>query len=157
MQAIVQCVQTSWTKQSRGGAAATLRNAAPTAFALPARRPPFTHEVRMDERSDFQPRFDIRDEDLPDPPVKLQEADGLLRIQLEVTPYGMPRRWRRPPARRIGPGEWLRWQVNYRFVSCCSGDWNYRLDTLNIGYGVEGTEVFLGTPTHTVDERAGLF
>ncbi|MFD7629614.1 hypothetical protein ACFV7Q_26910 [Streptomyces sp. NPDC059851] len=116
----------------------------------------------MHEADDFQPRFETR-KGLPDSGsdtgVLLHEADGLLRVQLTVTPFGMPRRWRRPPAVRLAHGEWLRWQVNHRFAGTCSGDWTYRLDTLNIAHGpapTAPTDLFLGTPTRHVDERAAL-
>jgi hypothetical protein len=110
----------------------------------------------MDERDDFQPRSATR----AGPPnrddgVLLREADGLLRVELVITPFGMPRRWRRPPALRLAHGEWLRWQVNYRF-SGRLGDWTYRLDTLNISHGQAPTDLFLGTPAHQVSELAHL-
>jgi hypothetical protein len=73
-----------------------------------------------------------------------------------VNPFGMPRRWRRPPAVRLAPGEWLRWQINYRFIGSWGGEWAYRLDTLNLACGLVRADVFLGTPTRQVDERAYL-
>ncbi|MGO4616251.1 hypothetical protein AB4305_18410 [Nocardia sp. 2YAB30] len=86
----------------------------------------------------------------------IQEADGLLRVQATVTPFGMPRRWRRPPARRLACGEWLRWQVNYRFSGSHGDEWTYRLDTLKVGYCPAPASLFLGTPTYYVDELAAL-
>ncbi|MFF3334146.1 hypothetical protein ACFYWX_32135 [Streptomyces sp. NPDC002888] len=53
MDVTVQWVRTSWTKQSRGGAAAALRNAAPVGFVLPHGVAPLAHTVRMQERDDF--------------------------------------------------------------------------------------------------------
>jgi hypothetical protein len=86
----------------------------------------------------------------------LREEDGLLRVQLTVTPSGMPRRWRRPPAVRLRPGEWLRWQVNYRFAGTGDGSWTYQLQTLNVAYGPVPADIFLGTPSHHVQELAPL-
>ncbi|HEX6360447.1 hypothetical protein [Actinophytocola sp.] len=157
MEVAVQCVRTWWTKRSRGGQEAARRNAAPIAFPLPNRPLPFLHEAVMHEHDGFQPRLATRD--LPasslDSGVLLKEVDELLRVHLVVTPYGSPRRNRRPSARRLAPGEWLRWQVNFRF----SGyhEWSYRLDTYNAGYGPAQADLFLGTPTHHVDELAILF
>ena len=68
----------------------------------------------------------------------------------------MPRRWRRPPAVRIAPGDWLRWQVNYRFAGAHGGEWTYRLDTLNVTYGPAPVNLFLGHPSHRVSELAAL-
>ncbi len=59
----------------------------------------------------------------------------------------------RPPAVWLCSGEWLRWQVNYRF-SVPRSDWSYRLETLDLAYGPADAVVFLGIPTHRVDERA---
>lgn len=146
-------VRTSWTKKSRGaGAGAARRNAAPVGFPLPG---PGVQEVRMDESSGFEPRW--RAGELSVDEVSLTEEDtGVLRVHLIDDKWGMPHR-RRHPAVRIASGEWIRWQINYRFVYFCSGDWSYRLDTLNLAYGEHDTNVFLGTPTRFVDERARLF
>jgi hypothetical protein len=88
--------------------------------------------------------------------VALTCTDDRLRVELAATPFGMPRRWRRPPAVRLARGEWVRWQINYRFVGSSGGDWTYRLDTLNLAYGQVAANTFLGVPTHSVDERGPL-
>ncbi|SCL72846.1 hypothetical protein GA0070606_6323 [Micromonospora citrea] len=90
--------------------------------------------------------------------VMLTETEGRLRVELEATPWGAPRRWRRPPAVWLRYGEWVRWQVNYRFSwpAARGGAWSYRLDTLNLAYGPTTVDVFTGSPTRHVDERALL-
>jgi hypothetical protein len=126
-------------------------------------QPPFAHQILMNEHDDFQPHATL-DGSLPktmsDSGVLLRDDNGLLRVQLTVTPYGMPRRWRRPPAVHLAPGEWLRWQINYRFSQTHSGEWTYRLDTLNIAHadtqGPAPADLFLGTPDHHVNELATL-
>ena len=110
----------------------------------------------MDEAHEFEPRESFRDGQPDRADVLLKESDGRLRVELVVTPWGMPRRWRRPPAVWLGPGEWVRWQVNYRFVGSCRGDWSYRLDTLNLAYGPTAVDIFTGSPTRLVDERGLL-
>lgn len=154
----MQWVRTSWTKQSRGGPAATRRNAAPVGFRLPTARRPLVHVVTMDESTDFTPVSSLHEGTPSRSEVVLTEVDGRLRVALVVTPYGMPRRWRRPPAVRLSPGEWVRWQVNYRFSwpLARGGAWSYRLDTLNLAYGLSTVDLFTGTPTYHVDERALL-
>lgn len=61
--------------------------------------------------------------------------------------------WRRSSS---GYGEWLRWQINYRFAGTGDGEWTYRLETLNVAYGLVPADIFLGAPTHHVKELAPL-
>ncbi|MFD8378656.1 hypothetical protein ACFV2X_08955 [Streptomyces sp. NPDC059679] len=156
MDAVVQWVRTEWTKSSRGGPEAVRRNATPIAFPLPPGLASSVHEVVMREADSFEPHAAVRE--LPDAGVALREEDGrLLRIgPPQVSMFSTPRRHRRPPAVRLAPGEWLRWQINHRFVGLCGGEWFYRLDTLNVAYGPTTPDVFLGSPTRRVDERAHL-
>lgn len=115
------------------------------------------HEIVMREHDDFQPRTTVRD-GMPDSgshtSVLLREDGGLLRVHPTTTPFGMPRRWRRPSAIRLAPGEWVRWQINYRFSGM--QDWSYRLDTINVAYGTAPADLFLGRPTRRVSELAAL-
>ncbi|HEY2794554.1 MAG TPA: hypothetical protein VGJ28_19495 [Micromonosporaceae bacterium] len=158
MDIVAQWVRTSWTKRSRGGAQATRRNAAPIGFPLPEFSGSAVHEVTMTEADDFEPWTSLH----LGPPsrdyVQLEEADGRLRVQLVVTSWGMPRRWRRPPSVHLEPGEWLRWQVNFRFSTptTADGGWSYRLETLNLAYGTTTPDLFTGAPTKFIDERAHL-
>ncbi|MFB7620662.1 hypothetical protein [Kitasatospora sp. NPDC056181] len=176
----VQWVRTSWTKRSRGGPAAARRNAAAAGFAVPPQPstpfapsqsvlavPPvpsmhpvrpgrpvhLVHVVSMAEADGFAPRE--RWEVLPPGALGLREADGRLRVLPPVEPlYGLPPRVRRPPAVRLAPGQWVRWQLNYRFSSAAGiRDWSYWLDTFNVAYGPAGPGLFLTEPTVLVDER----
>jgi hypothetical protein len=52
-------------------------------------------------------------------------------------------------------GNWLRWQVNYRFTSP-HGEWAYRLDTFNVSHGQPSTDLFLGNPDRYVNELGTL-
>jgi hypothetical protein len=155
---LAQWVRTSWTKQSRGGRAAARRNAAPVGFALPAGRWPIVHTIAMHESQDFQPQESVCDGEPDHTEVILRERDGRLRVELVVYPCGAPRRSRRPPAVWLDRGEWVRWQINYRFSwpMTRGGEWTYRSDTLNLAYGPTATDTFLGDPTRYVDERASL-
>ncbi|MFE7670667.1 hypothetical protein ACFU5N_00435 [Streptomyces albidoflavus] len=155
MDAVVQRVRTSWTKKSRGGPEAARRNAVPTAFLLPVGMGSALHDVTARESGSFEPHMRVRD--LAAAGLILREAHGLLRVDPpEVSMFGMPRRNRRPPAVRLAPGEWLRWQINLRFVGRCDGAWSYQLATFNISYGCAPLEVFLSSPTRRVDERVPL-
>ncbi|MEV8562036.1 hypothetical protein AB0478_37455 [Streptomyces sp. NPDC051917] len=156
MEITVQWIRVSWTKQSRGGEAAARRNAASVGFTVPALPPPFAHVVRMHEQDSFEPRDG--QEDLRKIDVQLREADRRLRVLPRVQPlFAIPPRPRRPPAVRLAPGQWVRWQLNYRFSSAAGiRDWSYWMDTFNIAYGPVDADVFLSEPTVYVDERGPL-
>jgi hypothetical protein len=110
----------------------------------------------MHERDGFKP-YDAQ-EDRGRIDVQLRETDGRLRVFPRVQPlFALPPRPRRPPAVRLAPGQWVRWQLNYRFSSTAGmQDWSYWLDTFNIAYGPVNAEVFLSTPTVFVDEQGPL-
>lgn len=158
MDVVAQWVRTWWTKQARSGADARRRNALPVSFTLPEVAPPLVHSVVMREWDHgFAPRSTVT-HDVPDRgDVLLREADGLLRVMLVAAQYpGVIRR--RPPALRLRPGEWVRWQITYRRASSSGrGPWYYSLDTLNLAYGPPpAPDTFLGEPTRLVDERRQL-
>ncbi|GAA3240313.1 hypothetical protein [Actinocorallia longicatena] len=157
MDVVAQWVRTSWTKRSRGGGGAALRNAVPEAFGLPeGAAGPCVHEVTMDEHDGFAPRSTLRDG--PPPRVDLREEDGLLRVTLTPDPWGHPVRRRRPPALRLPPGEWVRWRINHRSApGCCGDEWTYHQEVLNLAYGRADAGPFLGVPARQVDERVHLF
>lgn len=148
----VQWIKTSWTKQSRGGEAAARRNAAPVGFSLPQVPPGFAHFVQMSERDGFEPRSSQKD--FREVGVSLRDEGDRLRVLARVEPlFGLPPRPRRPPAVRLLPGQWVRWQLNYRFTSALGiRGWSYWLDTFNIAYDPIDRDVFLSEPTVIVDE-----
>ncbi|MCX5207642.1 hypothetical protein OG897_40335 [Streptomyces sp. NBC_00237] len=156
MEITVQWIRTSWTKDSRGGEPAARRNAAPVGFALPHAEASSAHVIRMQESDGFVP-YDSW-EDLRKVDVQLREVDGKLRVLPRVQPlFGLPPRPRRPPAVRLVPGQWVRWQLNYRFSSAAGiRGWSYWLDTFNIAYGPVSADVFLSDPTVFIDEQGPL-
>ncbi|MBM7478194.1 hypothetical protein ACFP63_04430 [Oerskovia jenensis] len=156
-QATLQVVTTRWTKHSRGGEAATVRNATPVAFRLPAAEMPLVHGVEMREEDDFRPVESIGDASTEER-VRLRVRDGRLTVFTPIPEwYAIPPRPRRPPAVRLAPGEWVRWQLNFRFSSLFgTQDWSYWQDTVNVAYGPVPRDVFLGPPTYEVDERGSL-
>ena len=106
----VQWIKTSWTKQSRGGEAAARRNAAPVGFSLPQVPSGFAHFVQISERGGFEPRSSQKD--LREIGVSLRDEGDRLRVLARVEPFfGLPPRPRRPPAVRLLPRQWVRWQA----------------------------------------------
>ena len=153
---VVQWVRTEWTKQSRGGAGAAVRNSVPVGFALPHGRPA-VHEVRLTEWSGFSPVWSAEAREVDRVALTLREDDGVLAVQLQDAMRAVPRRWNRPSPVRLERGEWVRWQINHRWVRPRDGGWNYLLTTLNLAYGGVGDlKVFLGVPDRVVDEKARL-
>lgn len=163
---VVQHTVVTWTKRSRGAAGATVRNAVASGFPLPpaALAARGVHHLHHAERDDFAPTEEWHA--LPDPaggrPPRWHDHDLHLRLEtdalhvhLEPAAYGMPRRPGRPPAVRLRRGEWLRWQINARLHGDADGWW-YRLDTYHVAVAPYAADVFLGTPTRRVDERAYL-
>ncbi|WP_437087642.1 hypothetical protein [Streptomyces sp. enrichment culture] len=151
MEITVQWIRTSWTKLSRGGDAAARRNAVPAGFPVSQVPPSFAHFVEMSEWDGFVPHESVKD--LGEVGVGLRdEGDRLRVLACEERVYGMPPRSRRPPAVRLSPCQWVRWQLNYRFSGIGHGDWSYWLDTFNVAYGPVEPDMFLSQPTVLVDE-----
>ncbi|MFJ4774273.1 hypothetical protein ACIP88_35060 [Streptomyces uncialis] len=152
MEITVQWIRTSWTKHSRGGEAAARRNAAPEGFLVSPVPPSFAQVVQMSERDAFEPHESERD--LRRVGLSLRDEGDRLRVLARVEPlFGLPPRPRRPPAARLVPGQWIRWQLNYRFSSAAGiRDWSYWLDTFNVACGPVDPNVFLSEPTVLVDE-----
>jgi hypothetical protein len=153
---VLQWVRTSWTKRSRGGVGAARRNAVPVGFAVPAGHAPFAHLVVMREQDDFRPSDSV--EAVTSVDVSLRRVGTRVRVFPRIGPlFAVPPRPRRPPAVHLLPGEWVRWQLNYRFSSATGAwDWTYWQDTFNIAHGRTDADVFLGEPTYVVDERGPL-
>lgn len=106
----------------------------------------------MSERDGFEPHES--EMDLRQVGLSLRDEGDRLRVLARVEPlFGLPPRPRRPPAVRLLPGQWVRWQLNYRFSSAAGiRDWSYWLDTFNVAYGPVDPNVFLAEPTVLVDE-----
>jgi hypothetical protein len=156
LEVIVQEVATRWTKSSRGGEGAALRNRCPVAFPVPSGAT--WHRIEMNESRDFEPVQEFAGE-IPQPVhegLSLRIRHGRLSVLPQVSAFWMPKRHRRPPRHSIGPGEWLRWSVNYRLG--LDDGWMYGLVSWNVAFWVspmDGT-LFLGDPPQKVDELASL-
>ncbi|MEU8661124.1 hypothetical protein [Actinoplanes philippinensis] len=164
MDVVAQWVTTEWTRRSRGGPGAALRSAVPQGFRLPGRRRGVVHEVMITESNDFRPIESFgaeppeREPGLARSGLRLVRADKGVRVELLLARLGDPSRARRPPGVWLAPGEWLRWQVNYRMSGSRidGGRGEYRQDTLNIAVGPADPELFFGEPTRHIDERGFL-
>lgn len=114
----------------------------------------------MKEANGFHPTSSLRDLPQTRPRMTIEgvslteNGERLLVLPIIPALWQIPPRRSRPPAVHLTPGQWIRWQLNYRFSSATGrSDWTYHLHTLNLAYGPTEAGAFLRTPTHYVDER----
>jgi len=158
MRVVVQEIEVRWTKASRGGAEATVREAVPLAFRLP-------DEIAASAGDAGDRRVALEWRSFRVEATELTEGASARRFEVErgAGPGGEwlevrfdETRGRRdlragPQGRRIfrlAPGEWGRVFHNHR-ESHERGD-VYVRTTFSIGWfdGAVAADVFLGTPTH---------
>lgn len=159
---LVQKLITVWTKASRGGAGATVRNATPKALQIPYRGDAspdsvLFQQVRYDEYFNFSPREtvtigplaalrDSADE------LDLQLEDGVLRVVFAWNERcGAPRR---PSSRaiRIRQGQWCCLLYNGRRPY--ESFWHFETTIVNIGIDVDDDAFTSSAPLETSDNRA---
>jgi hypothetical protein len=170
---LIQEIRTAWTKASRGGAAATLRNRVPEAAIFPAveSKPAadkiFHHRLIYGEADDFAA------------PVKSETAEAesdritIGCVKIEVSPeklvvaYEYDHKCGGAPARRGGlgvsleeeliveRGRWARVKYNGRFTG---DEWWYEKLVVNVGlFERYDARAFYSTaPTHEIVRMAEL-
>jgi hypothetical protein len=144
----VQCIEMSWTKQSRGGPSAVLRNGVAEALPLPSLDLKetkgascyFSHRVEYDERNDFAAPIREKSGDssalaLDLGSLLLSLADGALLVNyMYQYRQGAPERHPASlPALRLQLGQWGRVLYNGRLVDYDNGTWSYERRVYNIG------------------------
>ena len=137
---VVQHVELTWTKQSRGGDAARVRESFPESFPLPDFQPSnqtwVVHRVRSSEWNGFHPEQSLRME----PPsfgqwqhfggVQCQPSETELLIQLTSrVPDG---NWFTP--KRLTANEWLRVIAAERQTDFDTGTWYYIKHVVTFGF-----------------------
>lgn len=170
---VVQRISVMWTKQSRGGKGAQLRNSVPNAFTLPLIGKPendsvlMCHNIKVDEkeRFDHERNRQVKFEEIV-PQKKffvgacrlILEKEKLSAIYIySATNVGAPQREFHPKTvLNLTPDTWGRVIYNGRFG--WDSEWWYRKTVLNIGWftGEIPENVFLGEPQHTFSDLADL-
>ena len=167
MRVVVQEVEVRWTKASRGGAEATVREAVPLAFPLP-------EEVAASANDAGDRRVALEWRSFRVEPTELTEGAFARRFEVErgAGPGGEwlevrfdetrgRRDLRAGPQRqrifRLAPGEWGRVFHNHR-ESHERGD-VYVHTTFSVGWfaGAVAPGVFLGVPSHTHRALVALY
>ena len=140
---VIQHIITSWTKESRGGQAATRRNAVPIVDRLPipkTRAKIVVHTLNYKEEDNFlTPSSELStDGSLPMTldciSIKQLGPDILVSVRYNHSMGAPERGWIRKDM-KVSPGEWVQILSNGRF----GGDmeWLYRHEAWNIAYVAE--------------------
>lgn len=169
---VVQEISVTWTKLSRGGQNAHLRNQVKEGFALPAIPKPeaantlIRHTIKVDEAEQFDAernqRVEVQEFSLTKKPmvgaVRLTLTEDKLAAIYTYSPSSVGAPARDPRAKTVlilTPGTWGRIVYNGRFG--WDSEWWYRKTVLNIGYFDEAPKkVFLEKPPHLFTDLANL-
>ncbi len=148
----LQLLTTEWTKESRGGSGARLRNTTPLAMALPE---PWrgthdgvlrVHHVYFSEQRRFLPRewTKVHKEKafVEAEAFRVEWSEEGVRVLLHYGRMGMPGQLEGSGASRgepheelflLSPGEWGRGVYNERVPYWDTGHWGYCKHVLNVG------------------------
>ena len=171
----IQLLTTEWTKDTRGGAGARVRDATPLASVLPegvsgaGGNASFQlHHVYFSEQRCFLPR-DWTEVRRGRPFIEVEAFrvertdEGDVRVLLDYGKMGMPGRleWnglsRGEPHEelfRVAPGEWARGVYNERLQYWETGHWGYCKHVLNVGLLFDAElDVFVRTAPETEVRR----
>lgn len=163
---VLQRLMTEWTKRSRGGSGAAVRNAVPQSLLLPplaVKGDTVVHEARFLENDSFRCRDELKEVDLGvswqlGAMTLFRQCDQVVvKFAYMMATTGAPERLSHE-AFTLQPGEWGRLLYNGRFSSWDDGEWWYRKDVFNVAYAESlDRRIFLDTtPNYTVSEMARL-
>jgi len=163
---VVQQIDTTWTKESRGAPGANKRNSTPQALRLHLEKTPpedctlIEHSLGFHERSGFEePRKSVAFESIKRGQiirygaVLVQKEADRLRVRWDNTlaDAGMPLRTEKSDVFELALNQWGRVIYNGRFSGMEGSFWWYQQRVLNIGVFEEvATSVFVATEPHVV-------
>ncbi len=170
---LVQVITIVWSKASRGGRAAGLRNRVPAALPIPAAFDLGTelrgivHDVWYGEEDGFaHPRAaDVRAVPVVDTvhhgDLALTPTDGMIRVDLNWGAFDTPRRRPIRGVMTLRPEEWGQLRYNGRSSGVTGYDhpWRYTQSTINVGiFHAPHADAFLETePTKMFRGMADLW
>jgi hypothetical protein len=171
---VVQEIITWWTKQSRSGRVATLRNALPHELVLPwVPEIPSTpallhHTIRFDEAREFRdPQHEMEVQDVVSCRnmyfgcVRISWDSDIVHVNYtyDMIRGGAPERYGGPrQVFSLSHGEWGRVAYNGRWSSLTGhGDWKYKQTVVNIAFvdQIKNT-IFVGEPKTVFRDMADL-
>ena len=158
LQAVIQHVETIWTKQSRGGASAEKRNAVPSAVVMPdvADVQRFMlHHVTCRECDGFTRQDEMVATEAFDQ-LNLQclscriDEDALhIRFHRDESNAAAPVPYPHKDAFALRAMEWGRIVYNGRYTAWNTGNWWYEKHVFNVGWFFDwAPDVFLATKPH---------
>jgi hypothetical protein len=141
---LVQHISTSWSKASRGGPRAGVRNAVPVALPfsklVPSETRSVLHEVQFNERTEFTPHEEVIIDGGILPRGKAlcitagRDADGAWALYDYSTECGGAPDRSGVRKRLTAPlDRWIRIVANGRFAPAWDGDWWYEKHVVNVG------------------------
>lgn len=180
---VIQTVIVGWTKQSRGGKAAQVRNQVPEQLELPPTLPAPTSTVARqcviyDEYNQFRSPiyqrwldqssvgsepiavdlYEDRGRLFVMPRLLLSASDGLLRVGFDWMRFdGAPRRFPKIDRYTLKSGEWVQLRCNAR--SSEDWTWAYLKLVVNVSYTASFTPTLFcaSTPTYQRLDMADLW
>lgn len=167
---VVQAICVRWSKESRGGRNATLRNQVPEVFELPEGLKPlhmetlFFHCLFFDESNLFISPYisEVLRHDLPKEfdysCVQVHPTEVGLRVVYQYNMRcGAPERTPIKRDIRLQVGQWGRILYNGRFSDIDDGYWCYEKWTFNIGFFQDPIpHVFLNSPAVKIHSDLAL-
>ena len=164
---VIQHVHSIWTKQSRGGDGARIRNAVPAAAALPPDLLPATfmlHYAEYTESSDFVQSDTLKSADdfaaLDIRDLEITLAADLLSVRFirDGNNAACPSPYPHADVFTLSESQWGRLACNGRYTAWNTGNWWYEKSVYNIAWLSEvDRSVFVRTePTCDFSEMARL-
>jgi hypothetical protein len=167
-QVVVQHIWTLWTKRSRGGDAARLRNAVPTAVIIPKCETDaacILHQATYSESTEFSQHNALKLSDsfaelgLSFLSCQTDEDRLAIRFHRDGFNAATPSPYPHKDAFRLRPEEWGRVVYNGRYIDRSTGNWWYEQHVCNIGWFSQWTlSVFTRTvPDYEFQELVELW
>jgi hypothetical protein len=165
---VLQHIVTHWTKNSRGGAEATKRNAVPETLPISLTQASevgllqdvcYREETQFTAKESITPLLLEKSYPIGATIISPTNADGaLVKYRWNYWTSGAPERLSNRKDLTLVPGEWCQVVWNGRFTDGDTGQWWYEKHVVNIAVGSITRQLFRETtPTFRYDATVLLF
>ncbi len=165
---LIKRITTKWTKKSRGGRGATVRNSFPEAFSVPpfdaTKRPVVVHALRFLEWENFEQHEDLNGLDSPTDahlePIRIYHHHDhlVVRFVWDWMQCGAPERDSHEIFQLV-PGKWARFACNARFWPTTSSGcvWQHHKTVSNLAFNdLPDADLFVTTGPQSVQNRLAI-